>query len=45
MALARLFVDDSAVRADLHSITVVALVERHEFDRAVAVLMVVPVRK
>ena len=45
MHLARLFVDDSPVTADLHSITVVALVGCHEFDPAVAVLMVVPDRK
>ena len=38
-------VDDSPVTADLHSITVVALVGRHELDAAVAVPMVVPVRK
>ncbi len=37
--------DDSPVAAYLHSITVVALMGRHELDAAVAVLMVVPVRK
>jgi hypothetical protein len=45
MPLACLFVDDSPVTLGLHSITVVALVGRHEFDPAVAVLMVVTVRK
>jgi hypothetical protein len=45
MPFACLFVDDSPMTADHHSITVVALVGRHEFDPAVAVLMVVPVRK
>ena len=45
MPLACLFVDDSPVTADLHSITVVALLGRHEFDSAVAVPVVVPVHK
>ena len=45
MALARLLVDHSAVTADLHSLTVVALVRRDELDPAVAVPVVVPVRK
>jgi hypothetical protein len=45
MPLACLFVDDSPVAAYLHSITVVALMGRHKLDAAVAVLMVVPVRK
>jgi hypothetical protein len=37
MALACLFVDDSAVTADLHGLSAVTLVGRHEFDPAVAV--------
>jgi len=45
MPLACLFVDDSLVTADLHSITVVTLLGRHEFDAAVAVPVVVPVHK
>jgi hypothetical protein len=45
MPLACLFVDDSPVTADLHSITVVALLGRHEFEAAVAVPVVVPVHK
>jgi hypothetical protein len=43
--LMRLFVDDSAVTVDLHSITVMTLIWRHELYAAVAVPMVVPVRK
>jgi hypothetical protein len=35
--LARLLIDDSALMANLHSISVVALVGRHEFDAAMAV--------
>ena len=45
MALTCLFVDDSPVTADLHSITVVALMGGHNLDPAVAVPMVVPVHK
>ncbi len=37
-----MFVDDSAMAADLKRITVVALVRCHELDPAVAVLVVVP---
>ena len=37
-----MFVDDSAMAADLNRITVVALVRCHELDPAVAVLVVVP---
>ena len=43
MALAGSFVDDSAVTADLHGLAIVTLLGRHEFDAAVAVLVVVPV--
>ena len=43
MALAGSFVDDSAVPADLHGLAIVTLLGRHEFDAAVAVLVVVPV--
>ena len=43
MALAGLFVDDSAVEADLHGLAIVTLLRRHELDPAVAVLVVVPV--
>ena len=43
MALAGLFVDDSAVEADLHGLAIVTLLGRHEFDPAVAVPVVVPV--
>lgn len=43
MALAGSFVDDSAVTADLHGLALVTLLGRHEFDAAVAVLVVVPV--
>jgi hypothetical protein len=39
MALPCLFEDDSAVTADLHSLTVVLLVRCHELDAAVAVLL------
>ena len=45
MPLACLFVDDSAVTTDLDGLTAVALVGRHEFDAAMAVPVVVPVRK
>ncbi len=45
MALAGLFVDDSAVPANPHGLANVALLGRHEFDAAVAVLVVVPVDK
>ena len=37
-----MFVDDSAMAADLNRITVVALVRCHELDAAVAMLVVVP---
>jgi len=40
-----MLVDDGPVTADLHSITVVALMGRHELDAAVAVPMVVPIDK
>ena len=43
MALAGSFVDDTAVTADLHGLAIVTLLGRHEFDAAVAVLVVVPV--
>ena len=43
MVLACLFVDDSPLAADFNRITVVTLDGRHEFDPAVAVLVVVPV--
>ena len=43
MALAVLFVDDSAVEADLHCLAIVTLLGCHEFDPAVAVPVVVPV--
>jgi len=43
MALAGSFVDDTAVTADLHGLAIVTLLRRHEFDAAVAVLVVVPV--
>ena len=45
MALAGSFVDDTAVTADLHGLAIVTLLRRHEFDAAVAVLVVVPVDK
>lgn len=45
MALAGLFVHDRSVPADLRSLTIVTLMGRHEFDPAVAVLVVVPVDK
>ena len=35
--------DDSSVAADLYGLTAVALLRRHGFNAAVAVLMVVPV--
>jgi hypothetical protein len=38
-----LFVDDSAVPADLHGLAIVTLLGCHEFDPAVAVLVVVPI--
>jgi hypothetical protein len=41
--LTRLFVDDSAVPADLYELTAVTLLGRHEFDAAVTVLVVIPV--
>ncbi len=43
MAQACLFVDNSPLAADLNRIPVVTLDGRHEFDPAVAVLVVVPV--
>ena len=43
MALAGLFIDDSAVAGDLYGLTEVTLLGRHEFDGDVAVLVVVPV--
>ena len=45
MTLTCLFVDDSPVTADLHSISVVTLMGRHEFDAAVAVPVVVPINE
>ena len=43
MALAGLFIHDRTVPADLRSLTMVTLLGRHEFDAAVAVLVVVPI--
>ncbi len=43
MVLAGLFVDDSAVEADLHSLAIVTLLVRHDFDPAVPALVVLPV--
>jgi hypothetical protein len=45
MVLSGLFVDASAVTAELYSLNVVALVRRHELDAAVAVPVVVTVHK
>jgi hypothetical protein len=45
MLRTRLLISPLTDLAYLHSITVVALMGRHELDAAVAVLMVVPVRK
>ena len=45
MSLTCFFVDDSAVTTDLDGLTAVALVGCHEFDTAMAVPVVVPVRK
>ena len=45
MALAGLFIDESSVAADLYGLTAVTLLGRHEFDAAVAVLVVVPVNE
>jgi hypothetical protein len=45
MLLACLFVDESPVTADLHSITVVTLVGSHQLDRAVLVPVVETVNK
>jgi len=45
VSLARLLVDDSGVTTDLDGLTSVTLVGCHELDAAVAVPMVVPVRK
>jgi hypothetical protein len=44
IALAGLFVDDSAVTADLYGLTAVTLVGCHELDPALAVMPVVPIR-
>ncbi len=41
--MTRLLVDDSAVAADIHGMTAVKLLGCHEFEAAVAVLVVVPV--
>ena len=43
MALSGLFVDDSAVEADLQGLAIVTLLRRYECDPAVAVLVVVAV--
>ena len=43
MALAGLFIHDRTVPVDLHSLTIVTLVGRYEFDPAMPVPMVVPV--
>ena len=43
MAVADSFVDHNAVPADLHGLAIVTLLGRHEFDAAVAALVVVPV--
>ena len=45
MALAGSFVDDSAVAADLHGLAIVTLLGCHEFDAAVAMPVVIPIRK
>jgi hypothetical protein len=45
MMLTCLFVDDSAVAADLHGLATVSLVWRNELDAAVAVPVVVPIHK
>ena len=39
------FIDDTAVVADLHGLAIVTLQGRHEFDAAVAVLVVLPVNE
>jgi hypothetical protein len=43
MALASLFIDDSAVAADLYGLNAVTLLGRHEYDAAVAMLVVISV--
>ncbi len=43
MALGGLFIDDSAVPADLYGLTAVTLLGRHEFDAVVAILVILPV--
>jgi hypothetical protein len=45
VSFAHLIVDDSAVTTDLDGLTAVALMGRHEFDAAMAVPVVVAVRK
>jgi hypothetical protein len=45
VSLGRLLVGDRPVTADLHSITVMALVKRHKLDPAVAVPIVVLIVK
>jgi hypothetical protein len=41
VSLASLLVDDSTMRTDLHGLTAVTMLRRHELDAAVAVRMVV----
>jgi len=45
MSLAGLFIDDSAVAANLYGLATVTLVGRDERDAAVAVPVVVPIDK
>jgi len=45
MARAGLFINESSVAADLHGLAIVTLLGFHEFDAAVAVLVVIPVHK
>jgi hypothetical protein len=45
MLLAGLLIDAGTVTADFESLAAVALVGRHEFDAAVAMLVVVPVHE
>ena len=45
MALAGLFIDNSAVAAIVYGLTAVTLLGRHKFDAAAAVLVVIPVDK
>jgi hypothetical protein len=45
MTLTCLFVDDSAVAADLHGLATVSLRRSYKVDAAVAVPVVVPIHK